>query len=418
MAGNSFNLAEGVVVFKGDFNQFEQDIQKAEKQVAGLTKALNDGSMRMAATAANAINKEMAKASLATKRMMDEIRLGKMGVLMRDAAAGLQRFQQNARMVGMAGMAAGGAAIGAASVASPLAGDTLQGSMKLLTATVGRDFIPLVMKLSFTLQGAARWWKELDPAIKSTTAEVVKMVAMAGAASLAFLGLAKVLSFVKAHPIMTAMGLGAGIGTLVNERNNAAGAKQFAGGQADINGIAWKDVLNDGRMAELRSMGAGAGAAAEKDWRQKKAEYEAAATESNNYQKGWLGGGGWKAGVQRNNDWDGSTQKELIEKATRAQAEWTKSEMRWKGIAGDAPKDATVGDSRGKGAEAAAKGNRNLLGSFGPSSYSSLGDFYRQMNLATTGGSELESELQKIQEQTRDEIIKMRQELEKLNKPQ
>lgn len=415
MAGNSFNLAEGVVVFKGDFNQFEQDIQKAEKQVAGLTKALNDGSMRMAATAANAINKEMAKASLATKRMMDEIRLGKMGVLMRDAAAGLQRFQQNARMVGMAGMAAGGAAIGAASVASPLAGDTLQGSMKLLTATVGRDFIPLVMKLSFTLQGAARWWKELDPAIKSTTAEVVKMVAMAGAASLAFLGLAKVLSFVKAHPIMSAIAGGVGIGTLINESVNKAGEKQFAGGQADINGISWKDVLNDGRMAELRAMGPNAGAAAEKDWRQKKAEYEAAANESNNYQKGF--GGGIISGLDRASDFDGSRQKALIEDATRKQAEWTKAEMRWKGIAGDAPKDGTVGDNKGKGAEAAAKGNRNLLGSFGPSSYSSLGDFYRQMNLATTGGSELEAELQKIQEQTRDEIIKMRQELEKLNAP-
>jgi hypothetical protein len=57
--------------------------------------------------------------------------------------------------------------------------------------------------------------------------------------------------------------------------------------------------------------------------------------------------------------------------------------------------------------------NDGLFGSMGPSSFSSLQEFYRKVLLDTTGGSEIQSQILKIQAEQLQELIGLRKDIEK-----
>lgn len=414
---NTFDLATGMVTFKGNFDTFEKDIAKAEEKVEGLNKALGDGSFRMAASAAAGINKEMEKAQKAAKRMMDEIRLGKMGVLLRDAATGMSKFVASMRMMAVGGMAAGGSALGLASVASPVAADTLQKSMKLLAATIGKDFIPLIAEVSFAIQDAAAAWERLDPAIKSNVAEITKMVAMAGAASVALLGLGRALSFIKSHPIMAAIGVGVAAGTYLKNKDEAANArldKRNAEGQRLVSGISTEDT-NDAQMQQLRNMERSKGLAeAQRQWKEAKDKYNELAVKYNNYDRHaelMKPGMGQEAKGGR---------EALLTETLQAQAEFRKREIRWADLAKD-PKTnlasrASVGgmnailDGIAGGASSGVAGKHNIAGS-GPSSYTSLQEFYRSFNVAATSGDVFDQKMLDIAQKSLQQFQEMNQKI-------
>ena len=418
----SFDLATGYVTFKGDFSKFEQDIIAAQKKVESLNSSFKSKQFEMAAHAAMQVNKQLEQASKNAKRMMDEIRYGKMGVMFRDAGVMLQKFQQRMQALGAVGMGVGAAAVGAASVASPLAADTLQGSMKLLTATIGRDFVPMVMQLSFALQDAARWWKELDPAIRGATAETVKMVAVAGSAAVALAGVGRVLSFIAAHPIVAAAGVGVFAGEKINARLNEAGNRQAAG----VHGLA-----NNGDLVEAERLAAKD--ARTEFFKNRKDGVELARLDllravntrneavekNNNYQKGWFGGGGFIGGAQRGLDWTGGKQEALMKAVENASIEQVKAQARFNEVLKANRQNPAapnrhlldmVGGAAFGGLEGGKKGG--ALGSMGPSSYSSLQDFYRTFNVNATSGSSLEAQTLQIQTEMRDGILKMNQTLD------
>lgn len=418
----SFDLATGYVTFKGDFSKFEQDIIAAQKKVESLNSSFKSKQFEMAAHAAMQVNKQLEQASKNAKRMMDEIRYGKMGVMFRDAGVMLQKFQQRMQMMGAAGAGIGAAAIGAASVASPLAADTLQGSIKLLTATVGREFVPMVMQLSYALQDAAKWWRELDPAVRGATAETVKMVGAAGAAAVGVAGLVKILSML--GPVGIAAGVGVFAGEMMNKKVNDRQDKLAAGVHGLANNPdlveAEKLAAKDGRTEFFKNRKDGIELARLDLLRAVNTRNEAVG-KSNDYQKGLFGGGGFVAGAQR--VWDGfggDKGDSLLKDVEKASIDQVKAQARLNAVLKANGQDPAAPnrhllDMVGGAAQAGLQGGKDgghALGSMGPSSYSSLQDFYRTFNVNATSGSSLEAQTLQIQTQMRDEIVKMNQTLD------
>jgi hypothetical protein len=139
--------------------------------------------------------------------------LEKAAVRVRDTLkdAGRQFGQMTSGMgrVGAMGVAAGAGAVGLASSASPQAADTLSGSIKLTSAIIGKDFLPILAELAFTIQDLGQWWKGLDDGLKKNIVTTTKMVATAGAAGVAIAGIGAALSMLARHPLALA-GMAAG----------------------------------------------------------------------------------------------------------------------------------------------------------------------------------------------------------------
>lgn len=404
-------IATGSVVFKGDLSQYERDIQLAEEKLQKLNKGLQDGSLKMAAYAAKGINTEMEKAAKAAKRMMDEVKFGKWGVFQRNLGEMGRRFQERMQQFGKVGVGVGASAIGAASMASPLAGDTLAGSLKLLTVSLGRDFVPLVKDLSYTLQMAAEKWRNMDSAVKDNIVSTVKMVAVAGAASLALVGVMKVLTAIKNHPLLAAAGAGILAGEMINNNIEKNADKQFRALQERNQDLEF--ARKDARTEMMKQHPKGQWIA-EKDMERAWNVFEEKRKEHANYETGTGFMGMWQRGM----DWTGGKGRQLREDAANAEAELTKTKLRLdevirfkggQGLARNADMAHAVGGAVG-GAGAGAKANM-LLGTTGPSSYTSLQEFYRSMNLETTSGSQLEAKIKQEQieadKQFRDANLKL-----------
>lgn len=485
------NLGTATITFKGDFDAFERDIQRANAKVDQFNKMMASPAgqqrLEMAAMAARKLNAEMANmsrlnlianekvwqkqklaqerqqerdenwlakqeareakkiqresASARTRQERDENWLAKREAKdaqkrQRDIAAAdakqkkeetatAKQEEKDARqrrkaagqyiasgmqgmaMGGAAGMGLGASAIGAAGIASPLAADTLQGSMKLLTATIGRDFVPMVMQLSFALQDAAKWWKELDPAIKHATAETIKMVAVAGTAAVALAGVGKVLNFIASHPLAAGVGIGLGGGAFVANQIVERRDKEMEKVHKDFAGIDKQDVLNDGRMQNLRAMPDGGKKQAQKEFEEAWEKFETSRKKLADFQKNaGLTGVDWLHG--------GEGEKGAINKVAHNQAELEKAKIRLAAIDKAALPNGNLLDMvRGAGAGAVGnEGGRRALGSMGPSSYSSLQDFYRTFNVNATSGSSLEAQTLQIQTEMRDGILRMNQTLD------
>lgn len=381
----SFDLATGYVTFKGDFAQYEADIAKAEEKLESLKKADMTGQFKMAAYAAKGVNDQLEKAQKNARRMVDEIKYGKLGLLMRDASAGFQRFQERMQAFGKFGVGVGAAAVGAGAIASPLAADTLAGSMKLLSVTIGRDFVPLIKELSHTIQTAARWWDNLDSKIKENVVTTTKLVAVAGAAALALSAITKGLMFLANNPLVAIGGAAVGVGAAIA---NVDQNKNVEEAQRKIFSTTEKQALNSDmgmRLSLLKPE------VAKQEALQYMKEREMGANAAKRaYDE--IAGNSFLSGASRITSALGlpSREESARENMVEQGQKFEEAKFLANKFGGANLKE------RGKMPEDKKKDDM-LLGSVGPSSYSSLQDFYRQMNLATTGTSQLEAEIQKRQ---------------------
>lgn len=422
---NSFDLATGYVTFKGDFSQFEKDIATSQEKLKVLQDSLkNPMAMRMAVGESMRLAKEFERAQKAAKRMVDEIRLGKMGVLLRDASAAFGKFQDRLKMVGAVGVGVGAGAMGLAAAASPVAADTFQKSIKLAAATIGQDFVPAMMQVSFLIQDATRAWDQLNPAIKSNIVETVKMVAVAGAASVAMLGLGKALNFIANHPVLVGVAAGTFAGNAINDNVNQMGALQ--GDRANRNmrqDVSF--VRDDVRTAMFKGRKDGEQLARE-DFERARSIYNEKATASNNYQKGWFGGGGFMGGLQRGFDWTGGKQRSLINEAETAGIEMAKTRERLNEVLKSRGKEGIANPLQEKGGGLnsfigglVGQGFKNQkdrydIAASGPSSYSSLQEFYRSFNIASTSADSFDQKMLDIATKQLEGINKMRDNLERI----
>lgn len=412
-----FNLATGYVQFKGDFSQFEKDIEQAKGKVDTLNTAIASDKFKMAAYASKSINQELEKAARSAKRMMDEVKYGKMGLMFRDLQQGMSKFQDRMRSFAVPALALGGAAMGAASVASPLAADTMGGSIKLLTATIGREFVPMMARAVAIVQEGVFAWRNMSQATKDSIAETVKMTAVAGAGALALAGVTKAFSLIMAHPFLAAAGGGMLLGGMLNSKLNKAGDEQINAADKRFKESDFSFVREDGRTQQLKQRPDGL-EIQRADYNRAWNVYNEAVDNLQNYQKGWLGGGSFLGGLQRGLDWTGGKQSQLIKEAEAARIQVEKHKIRFDELS--APQDRLVNNKllSGVGAGAAGgagAGQKFLMGSMGPSSYTSLQDFYRQLNLNTTGTSQLESETLKLQREANEIFIKQLQALESIS---
>lgn len=243
-----YDMGEGVVKLTGNAGEFEKTIAEmdashaklqerlaareavaAKRSAAGWASASTHASSRIQQWAltnrpisfAGAFESKRERTDdRRTQRLIEAIKTSK-GALA-GAGRSFQEKVQQAQPAGAVGAAVGGGILGLVSAASPLAINTLTESLSLLAATIGRDFQPMILELSFTIQRAVKWWSELDSGVKENIVSVAKFVAIAGAAALALGAITRVAA------TLAALGMGpigwaaVGIG--------AAGIGNFGGG--------------------------------------------------------------------------------------------------------------------------------------------------------------------------------------------
>lgn len=88
------------------------------------------------------------------------------GLMTRDAEASLRAVAAAAAAAGGVFGQATAAVRGFAAAASPEAAETLRGSIQLLVATVGQEFVPVIGKVAFAIQDAAHWFGGLSEETK------------------------------------------------------------------------------------------------------------------------------------------------------------------------------------------------------------------------------------------------------------
>lgn len=382
--GQAFDLAEGTILFKGDMTQFDKDIEKGREKLNTLNESMKNNRLVMAAGEAKRLNNELGEAARNARRLMNEVQYGRLGARWREAAPALRDFGRGALRAGTAGVALGGAAIGAAGSASPLAADTLDKSFKLFSATVGQTFIPLIMDLSYTLQDAARWWKGLDQTVKANIANVTKFVAVTGAATLAIAGISTVLSFIARNPLVAALGFVGGIGVSALGNNQSEKVKS---GQNEIFDTTKQDAMTSdiGKRLGLMAMQnpEEAKKLAQKNFHEKWREYDLARnTHADIVNNPFMGAMSNITESLTGDSREATARRETIKKGK--ELEQAKFLMRDFG-------GANLPDRPG-GAEEARK--RGMLGSAGPASFVQAGDLLRSIMLKAGSTSELDAQIE------------------------
>lgn len=93
------------------------------------------------------------------------------------------------------------AIMGLVSAASPQAFNTFNGSVKLLSATMGTALVPQVMQASKWIQDLAQYIKQMDPETKKQIASWVGYSVVVMGAVVAFTKLSGVLDMIARHPV-------------------------------------------------------------------------------------------------------------------------------------------------------------------------------------------------------------------------
>jgi hypothetical protein len=231
----SFDIATGYVKFKGNLDEFDQDIAKANKKLKDMQEAtgIGAGRLRMGAAESARIAKEMAQAAKESRKIMDLVTLGKFGVMVRDLKVSLNNFAAGAAKFGAGATAIGGAALASGASGSPLAQSTLEGSFKLLATTIGGTFTPLVKDASRGLQQLAKTWNSMSDGMKGVINDGAKFIGIAGLLSLGLAAVAKGFTALLSHPLIAAMSVGAGVLNFAHNANQKQG-DAVARGQAEI----------------------------------------------------------------------------------------------------------------------------------------------------------------------------------------
>jgi hypothetical protein len=280
-----------------------------------------------------------------TQRLIDAYRFGKVGGAVVGGMRTFKDSMEGTRPAALTGMAMGAGAIGMAGAASPFAMNTFTESLTLAAARIGKDFTPALIELSFTVQRASAWWETLDKGIKKNVVELTKFVAVSGAMLLALGGLARVGAIIAGLATMNPLLLGAGL---------VAGAGVLASMRS---GPTAKDELQ-ANEAQIKAL-----------------EDRKKALDPNRKELQF----GDMLGAGRAN-------------------QLGEVDAKLKGL-----RDAQVGIKKRADAE-----NSGLFGSMGPSSFSSLQDFYKKVLLDTTGGSEINAKILEIQAQQLVELVEIR----------
>lgn len=112
---------------------------------------------------------------------------GRSGAMLTTISGKLKTIKGNLDSLGnmpLIGFGAATASIGGlAAAASPMLWGTLTSSFTLLAATIGQMFIPYIIEAARWIQTAARWFRELDPEVKTNIAGWV----IAGVAATGFI---------------------------------------------------------------------------------------------------------------------------------------------------------------------------------------------------------------------------------------
>lgn len=379
-----FDLATGYVQFKGDLTKLDADIEKARLHVAELDKALNTeagrNKFKMALSESKRLNEELARSNKLASRMMDEVRLGKMGVLVRDLNKGMNHFASIASRAGAVGVGIGGAALTAGAGGSPLAQSTLQGSFDLLMTEVGGTFTPLVKDVSKAMQDARKTWRGMSDEMKGFLNEGAKFIGIAGLASLGLAAVAKGLTLLAAHPIIATLAGGVGILSL-QESSLKKKDQQITDAKKWIYNTTEADAAKGWQGQKLAGMKpedakAEAGRLFDRKWR----DYEAARMAHEDMSSGLRGL------LTPESD-----QMEQAKRVTVLGKELEEAKINYN----------KYGGGNLKKREGGGKGEDILLGARGPASMTDVNGLFKSFQLAGASGNQLEAE--KIRTQMENE---------------
>lgn len=393
--GQAFDLAEGTVLFKGDFTQFDEDLKAGEAKLKTLNNALKDGSFKMQLYAAKSFNDELAKANRQAKKLMDEVKFGKWGALFKDFdfSKAASKFSSGAAKVGAAAAGVGGGALALGAGGSPLAQNTLSGSFELLKTEVGGIFTPLVKDVSRGLQEMRNTFRGLSEETKSMINEGAKFIGIAGLTALALATVAKGLSLIANHPFIAMITAGISVGSAFNSWWSGRTSKTIDELQTRNMTFDSKKVLKDNRSEEIASLSPEKrGQAAADDMKREWNRFEAARQEYEEYRTGFSGGN-IKGGLKRLIDPFGNDEMKLIDAATTAQASFEKAKIRYNEFAGKLPQRKDAKDNM-------------LLGAFGPTTMvGGVAEMFKNFQLGAAGGNTLEAEIKKTQLENQNKLL-------------
>lgn len=410
-----FDLATGVVKFKGDVSQFEEDLKQSKVKLQDLNKGLQTGGLKMQLYAAKSFNHELKEANRQAKRLMDEVRFGgKTGAFFNNASQGLNTFSQNAGRFGAGALGVAGGALALGSQGSPLAESTFSGSLKLLKTEVGGVFTPLVKEVSKALQDMSKGVRDLTPAVKDAISEGAKFVGIAGMVAIGIAGVTKGMSLLAAELAKMKMGgpgggggstilsnlkwaVGIGAGWSINEKWSEAEDKHVNQIQSRNMNLKMSDVANDREMKSLRSMNPEAAKLAatwqftrsQKIYEEKQKEYE-------EFRTGFMGGnvvGGLKriADTFTGNEYA----KSIRQQAGSAQEDFEKAKLRYSAITGNKlPKRPGEKDDM-------------LFGAAGPATMvGGVAEMLKNFQVGAASGNQLEAEVRKAELKNQEELLK------------
>lgn len=245
-------LTEGFITLRVDTAQLDKALAQKNKEVEALEKSLTPATAMLKETERRPLTNELKKASQSWGNLSKGF-----DKFVKGWDSFNKKIDETTKKI--SGFAIGGGAVGAGAVglatsASPLAASTLSGSIQLLTTTVGSTFLPLVKQLSFALQDAAKYWRNLNPEIKENILQITKMIAVAGVAAAGLAAVNKVLLFISRNPLVALGAAAVGGAFALAEHQNKVGEKIADLQQKNTFGINEKETLNDQTSRELAGM--------------------------------------------------------------------------------------------------------------------------------------------------------------------
>ncbi len=149
------------------FKSVRDDYDATTKKAQAYTAFMATGQGQEAARALEQSKAAASWAKLVAEQGRSGAMLTTIGNKLKTIKGNLDGFG-NAPIIGFAAATASITALAAA--ASPATWQTFTGSWTLLSATIGTIFVPHMIEAARWIQTAARWFRELDPAIKSNIA--------------------------------------------------------------------------------------------------------------------------------------------------------------------------------------------------------------------------------------------------------
>jgi hypothetical protein len=373
----NIDMADGVITLRIDDKMFKAALDDIEGEYESWSKGLKPVKPRVITSDIDRAIKTIDARLVNTSRRFRDV-----------LADGAKRLETVAnRMIKPSALAfaagAGATALGAS--ASPLASNTLSQSLENARAKIGSDFIPLIAEVSARIQQAGNAWRSMNEETRKNISNTVRMVAIAGAAGLAFAGIAKYLALIARSPLALAAG-GAALLVMNQLDQSATNRDKFTNV-----GLASKDsVMSDERSEQLKKMNPGkARNTAQADYQGALLDYQLKKIDFDANEGGFRDTmenvGKWAT------TWGGKTygpQKETAQEKRARELALAKQTLNEAKIRAD-----ELGGTTDPLPDMPEKAKR---GSLGPASFAGVADLNKKIQLAAGGGSPLENETNKI----------------------